>query len=66
MADSTLLVPELNEAETMGTETTPFEELLLQVRLNALLGPWGFGEYICVCVCVSVRAGIVVVYLQVC
>uniref|UniRef100_A0A8D0TVY2 PIH1 domain-containing protein 1 n=2 Tax=Sus scrofa TaxID=9823 RepID=A0A8D0TVY2_PIG len=30
MADSTLLVPELNEAETMGTETTPFEELLLQ------------------------------------
>nr|XP_019597188.1 PREDICTED: PIH1 domain-containing protein 1 isoform X1 [Rhinolophus sinicus]XP_019597189.1 PREDICTED: PIH1 domain-containing protein 1 isoform X1 [Rhinolophus sinicus]XP_019597192.1 PREDICTED: PIH1 domain-containing protein 1 isoform X1 [Rhinolophus sinicus] len=30
MADSTLLVPELNEAETMGAETARFEELLLQ------------------------------------
>nr|KAF6411302.1 PIH1 domain containing 1 [Rousettus aegyptiacus] len=30
MADSKLLVPELNEAETMGTETARFQELLLQ------------------------------------
>uniref|UniRef100_A0A671EJR5 PIH1 domain-containing protein 1 n=1 Tax=Rhinolophus ferrumequinum TaxID=59479 RepID=A0A671EJR5_RHIFE len=30
MADSKLLVPELNEAETMGAETARFEELLLQ------------------------------------
>lgn len=30
MADSKLLVPELNDAETMGAETSRFEELLLQ------------------------------------
>ncbi|XP_055992422.1 PIH1 domain-containing protein 1 isoform X1 [Sorex fumeus] len=30
MADSKLLVPELSEAETAGTETARFEELLLQ------------------------------------
>lgn len=34
MADSKLLVPELNEAETMGTETARFQELLLQVRAD--------------------------------
>ncbi|XP_052511391.1 PIH1 domain-containing protein 1 isoform X1 [Budorcas taxicolor] len=30
MADSKLLVPELNDAETMGAETSRFQELLLQ------------------------------------
>ncbi|MXQ84727.1 hypothetical protein E5288_WYG016710 [Bos mutus] len=30
MADSKMLVPELNDAETMGTETWRFEKLLLQ------------------------------------
>lgn len=30
MADSKMLVPELNDAETMGAETSRFEELLLQ------------------------------------
>lgn len=34
MVDSKLLVPELNEAETMGAETACFEELLLQVRTD--------------------------------
>lgn len=34
MADSKLLVPELNEAETMGAETARFQELLLQVRAD--------------------------------
>lgn len=43
MADSRLLVPELSEAETMGAETARFEELLLQVRPDQLLGPWVFG-----------------------
>ena len=32
MADSKLLVPELKDAETMGAETSRFEELLLQVQ----------------------------------
>lgn len=34
MVDSKLLVPELNEAETMDAETARFEELLLQVRTD--------------------------------
>lgn len=34
MVDSKLLVPELNEAETMGAETARFQELLLQVRAD--------------------------------
>lgn len=42
MADSKLLVPELNEAETMGAETARFEELLLQVRTDRdFWVPWG-------------------------
>lgn len=42
MADSKLLVPELNEAETMGAETARFEELLLQVRTDRDSWlPWG-------------------------
>lgn len=41
MADSKLLVPELNEAETMGAETARFEELLLQVRLTGTSGSLG-------------------------
>ena len=38
MADSKLLVPELSEAEKMGADTARFEELLLQVRSDGLLG----------------------------
>ena len=57
MADSKLLVPELNEAEKMGAETMRFEELLRQVRTDrppgpGSLGPWVFWGCVCVCVCV--------------
>ena len=41
MADSKMLVPELNDAETMGAETSRFEELLLQVKTEWTPGPQG-------------------------
>ena len=41
MADSKLLVPELNDAETMGAETSRFEELLLQVQTEWTPGSQG-------------------------
>ena len=41
MADSKLLVPELNDAETMGAETSRFEELLLQVQTELTPGSPG-------------------------
>lgn len=41
MADSKLLVPELNDAETMGAETSRFQELLLQVQTEWTPGSQG-------------------------
>ena len=41
MADSKMLVPELNDAETMGAETSRFEELLLQVQTEWTPGSQG-------------------------
>ena len=54
MADLKLLVPELNEAETMSAETARFEELLLQVRTERTPGSLRIWEILCVCVCVCV------------